>query len=279
MIGRSTVSAVSLLVFTFGATLTACKPAAVAPTAPASSNTTNAESGGTDEAVSDSTPSVVAEDGPDSSVSDTTTPAPAAEAAETTTEAVAVDEVWHDLFDGQSLKGWKSTNFGGEGEVHVEDEQIILPFGQPMTGINYEGGDLPTTDYELRLEAMRVDGTDFFCALTFPVADSHCSLVVGGWGGSVVGLSSIDGEDASENETTSYQTFENSKWYALRIRVTEKSLQAWIDDKRVINQDIEGRELSLRIEVELSKPLGIASFDTQAALRNIQYRKLAAATD
>ena len=34
-------------------------------------------------------------------------------------------------------------------------------------------------------------------------------LIVGGWGGTVVGLSSIDGMDASENETT---ITESLKW-------------------------------------------------------------------
>ena len=37
-------------------------------------------------------------------------------------------------------------------------------------------------DYELRLEAKRVEGGDFFCGLTFPVGKEYCTLILGGWG-------------------------------------------------------------------------------------------------
>jgi hypothetical protein len=129
-------------------------------------------------------------------------------------------------------------------------------------------------NYEASLEAMRMDGIDFFCALTFPVADSHCSFIVGGWAGSVVGLSSIDGRDASENETTRYMSFKDNQWYRIRVRVTEEKIEAWIDDQQVVNQPTKGRRIGTRIEVELSKPFGICAWETRAALRNIRVRRL-----
>ncbi len=181
---------------------------------------------------------------------------------------------WRRLFDGKSLKGWKLTNFGGEGPVEVKNGRIEMDFGSSMTGITYDGK-LPKTDYEVSLEAMKVDGTDFFCALTFPVGDSHCSLVGGGWAGAVVGLSSIDGRDASENDTTRYMTFKPKKWYTIRVRVTPVSIQAWIDGKRVVNQNIEGKTVSTRNEVVLSKPLGVSAWETRSALREIKIRPLA----
>ncbi len=64
----------------------------------------------------------------------------------------------------------------------------------------------------------------------FPVKKSHCSLVLGGWGGSLTGLSSLDGFDASENETTNVMDFKEGQWYKIRLRVTEKKIEAWIDD-------------------------------------------------
>ena len=42
---------------------------------------------------------------------------------------------WQSLFDGKTLAGWKVTDFGGEGEVTVEDGQIIMRMGQPLTGM------------------------------------------------------------------------------------------------------------------------------------------------
>lgn len=180
---------------------------------------------------------------------------------------------WISLFDGQSLQGWKSSNFGGEGQVRAEDRRIVLDFGDSLTGIVWTQ-DFPRQDYELRLQAMRVDGIDFFCGLTFPVGASHCSLIVGGWAGALVGLSSIDGRDASENETTQYETFERGKWYRIRVRVTAQRIRCWIDDRQIIDQDLRGRRIDTRPEMDLSKPLGIAAWQTKAALRGIEYRRL-----
>lgn len=180
---------------------------------------------------------------------------------------------WTPIFNGKSLAGWKSINFGGEGDVYVENEKLMLEFGNSLTGVTYTK-DFPKLNYEVRLEAMQVDGIDFFCGLTFPVGQSHCSLIVGGWAGAVVGLSNIDDRDASQNETTRYMTFKNGVWYRIRVRVTADKIEAWIDDVKVIDQVITGRKISTRPEVDLSKPFGISSYDTRAALKNIEMRTL-----
>jgi hypothetical protein len=187
-------------------------------------------------------------------------------------KSIAADEsTWKSMFDGMSLSGWKPTNFGGEGEVIVKDGSIVMDFGASITGITYTR-EFPKTNYEVRLEAMRADGRDFFCGLTFPVAESHCSFIVGGWGGAIVGLSSIDGKDASENETTKFIKFDNGRWYRFRVQVTPERIKAWIDDEVVIDQSIEGRKITTRSEVDLSKPLGFAAYETKAMLRKIEYR-------
>lgn len=179
---------------------------------------------------------------------------------------------WQPLFDGKSLRGWRITKFDGSGKVEVQDGLMVLGTGDPFTGINYTN-ESPTVNYEITLEAMRVGGSDFFCGLTFPVRDSFCSLIVGGWGGSVVGLSSVDGMDASENETTQFVDFVTGHWYRLRLRVTEQKIEAWIEQKKVVNLTTNGRKLSLRFgDIEMSKPLGIASWATSAALREIRIR-------
>jgi len=181
---------------------------------------------------------------------------------------------WRELFDGRTLADWKITNFGGEGDVTAKDGEIHLETGSPLTGITYKGKQLPRTNFEISLEAMKVDGIDFFCALTFPVEKSHCSFVVGGWAGAVVGLSSIDGKDASENKTTRYMSFDSERWYKIRVRVTPQNISAWIDEKQVVDQDIVGHKISTRGEVDLSAPLGIASYETYSALRKIRIREL-----
>lgn len=179
------------------------------------------------------------------------------------------------LFDGKTLEGWKSINFGGEGEVTVKDGQIILGMGEPLTGVVYQKGDkLPKDHYEISLDAMKLDGDDFFCGLTFPIRDSHATFIIGGWAGGVVGISSIDNLDASENETTTYQTFDKNKWYKVRVRVDGNSLKAWIDDKEFVDVDLKDRKVDTRIEVDISKPLGVSAFRTKSALKNIRVREL-----
>ena len=170
---------------------------------------------------------------------------------------------WKPLFDGKSLAGWKEANFGGEGEVRIEKSAIVLDQGNDMTGVTYVGKDFPRTDYEVTLESKKVKGRDFFCTTTFPVGKEYCSLVVGGWGGSVVGLSSINGADASEDGTRSLQKFELDRWYRVRIRVTERRILAWIDDKQVVDLETQGKKISIRAECGLCRPFGIA---TSAAL-------------
>jgi hypothetical protein len=181
---------------------------------------------------------------------------------------------WEPLFDGKTLTNWRPTKFVGEGPVKVENGQIILEAGSDLTGITWSGRELPTTNYELSLQAMRVQGRDFFAGVTFPVADSFCSLILGGWGGQVIGLSSINGMDASENDTSQSMEFESGRWYDVRIRVTSAKIQAWLDNREIISVNIEGNEISTRIEVDKSKPLGIASWRTKAALRQIRLRRL-----
>jgi hypothetical protein len=177
------------------------------------------------------------------------------------------------LFDGKSLKGWEITNFGPQGPVDVRGGEIILGMGDGCTGITWKG-DFPVTNYEVSLDAMRVDGNDFFCAMTFPVGKDPCTLIIGGWGGTTVGLSCIDGKDASENSTTTLMSFEKERWYHISLSVMETEIVAMIDSISVVNFKTGHNRLSIRPEVELSKPFGIASWKTTAAIRNIRVKRI-----
>lgn len=189
------------------------------------------------------------------------------------TKPAADRYAWKDLFDGKTLAGWKSPHFGGEGKVHVRDGAIVLERGSMMTGITWTG-EVLRDNYELTLEGRRLDGSDFFCTTTFPVGKDPCTLVVGGWGGMVVGLSNVDGSDASENDTTKTMTFKDNQWYRVRIRVTDAAIEAWIDDKEMVNQPRKEHAFDIRIECDLCRPLGISAWDTKSAVRNIRVRPL-----
>jgi len=178
------------------------------------------------------------------------------------------------LFDGKALGSWQASKFGGDGAVRVENGQIILEAGKPFTGITWNGPEPPTTNYEIALQAMRVEGRDFFAGITFPVGNSSCSLILGGWGGTVIGLSSVNGEDASQNQTSQSTEFELGRWYSVRIRVTDAAIETWLDDRQIIKQDLKGNKISIRVEMEPSLPLGITSYRTKAALRDLRLHKL-----
>ncbi len=205
--------------------------------------------------------------------------------ASVSTNTVAQTDLGKPLFDGKTLKGWAITDFAGHGEVTVDPQfkpdpkatpspAMILEMGAILTGVTWTNPP-PEGEYEVSLDAMKVEGSDFFCALTFPAGGGHCSLIVGGWGGGVVGISSVDGMDASENETTKFMSFAKNRWYHIRVRVTEKKIEAWIDQDKVVDLATKDRRITVRPgEIELAQPFGLSAYQTKAAYRNIRLREL-----
>ena len=192
--------------------------------------------------------------------------------------AVAVEpqtdkDGWQSLFDGKTLGNWKAADFVSNGKIEVKDGTIALSTGKPMCGIVWSNQPPARMDYEIQLEAMRTEGNDFFCGLTFPVGTNPCTFIVSGWAGSVTGLSSIDGSDASENETTRTVQYEDRRWYRIRVKVTKTKIEAWVDDQQLVNLETTDRRISVRWEVEPCIPLGIATWNTGSAIRNIRLRR------
>jgi len=180
------------------------------------------------------------------------------------------------LFNGKDLAGWKIADEGDfewHGKVYVKDNRIFLDPGSMMTGIRWTR-DFPTSNYEVSAEAMRVSGYDFFCGMTFPVGKSWCTLITGGWGGMVVGLSNVDDLNASENETSSGMDFDSGRWYQIRVRVTDAKIQVWIDEDKIIDLPRKGHKFGVWEEQQPLRPFGIATWDTGGALRNITLRRL-----
>jgi hypothetical protein len=181
------------------------------------------------------------------------------------------------LFDGKNLDDWERTDFAGKGDIRIDENgSMVLEMGAELSGVHWKGKtELPKINYEVTLQAKRTMGSDFFCGLTFPFKESHATLILGGWGGSLIGISSLDDFDASENDTGDAYVFEDKKWYDVRLRVTEEKLQVWLDDKMVIDSDVEGRKVSMRFgEIEMSVPFGICTYATTGVIRDIKIKKL-----
>jgi hypothetical protein len=194
-----------------------------------------------------------------------------------------VKETWVSLFDGTTLTDWTVPVYGGDGMVEVDEGNIVIGRGELMTGIRYDK-EFPKIDYEIRYEAKRTQGYDFFAACTFPVKESFCTLVNGGWGGGWTGLSSINGCDASENSTGTYCEYKSNTWYRFRIRVTDERIQVWLTpqdkegnwgtEKSIIELEIGDSSLSIRLEMDRYKPLGFCTWGTAGQLRNVEYRRM-----
>ena len=172
------------------------------------------------------------------------------------------------LFDGVSLDNWQVIDFEGHGNISIVDSCIIIGKGELISGIRWTE-DFPKTNYEINFNARRIDGSDFFCGMTFPVRESFLTLVLGGWGGTMTGLSCIDGYDAANNITGTLFRFVSGWWYSVRLRVTDRKIEAWIEDEKIVDFTIENSVLSLRWEVESSVPFGITTYKTTGALRKI----------
>jgi hypothetical protein len=168
---------------------------------------------------------------------------------------------------------WKVADFSGRASVRVLDEVLIIEKGGDMTGIVY-AEEPPLNNYEITLEAMRLSGDDFFCGLTAPYKENVFSLIVGGWGGTCVGISSLDWLDAYNNETAQFRSFQKYRWHHIRLRVMDDTIQAWIDGEQMVNVHVAERDVDIRWEMAPTKPMGIATWRTTGAIRNFTIQSL-----
>lgn len=194
-------------------------------------------------------------------------------------EKVSGPSSWS-LLEAELATAWQPAGIPEEGMVQVESAELSVGIGLPMTGAKFTSWNLaglPDTDYVIDYETMRAEGEDIFGMCTFPVGShqAHATFVIGGWGGTLTGISSIDFKDASENQTRGEQTFENDRWYRVRIEVRPDTLRAWVDDRPVVNASIKGRQVTLRPGfIDHCLPFGFATWNTRAKIRRVVIRRL-----
>ena len=186
-----------------------------------------------------------------------------------------IPEGWQSLFDGKTLTNWKILLYGGNGEPSVKNGALVIPRPTDgvMTGVCWVGEPLPVINYEVYYEARRVAGSDIFAGFTFPYSDTSASIVFGGWGGIVNGLSCIDGFDASENETCQHFSWSNDQWYPVQLRVTPDSIRASVGSNIIVNIATAGKDIHLRADY-LDTGFTLWTYNTTGEIRNIRIRKI-----
>jgi len=184
-------------------------------------------------------------------------------------------EGWEPLMNGKTLDGWEVVRNGGEGEPYVKDGVLTLPMAGDgfSTSVCWVGDPLPVNNYAVYYEARRMEGHDIFGAVSFPYGDTFATFVVGGWAGLVCGLSSIDGRDASENETTQYIYLKDKQWYPVQLRITTDSICAVIDTVKVVDIATAGKRIHLRGGTQASS-LTLSTYMTTGEIRNLRIKKL-----
>ena len=180
------------------------------------------------------------------------------------------------IFDGKTLENWRTVkefDFEQHGKIEVRDGSIHLEEGKPATGISIKTK-IPKSNYELTFSARRVKGSDFFCGLTFPIKEEFCTLILGGWGGQIVGLSNIDTFNAAENNTTQVIDFKNGQWYKVKLRVTDEFIHIWVDGEQIIEVEANRHKFSIYWEQEPVRPLGIVTWYTHGEIKDLKLRKV-----
>ena len=91
----------------------------------------------------------------------------------------------------------------------------------------------------------------------------------------MIGLSSINGMDAAENETTEFKKFEDNQWYRISLRMLEDRILGWIDQKLFLDVSTVDVSIGMRIgEIEQSIPLGVATWMTSSSIRDMRIRSV-----
>jgi hypothetical protein len=182
------------------------------------------------------------------------------------------------LFNGKDLSGWKPADIWGNGKVEALSNGVVsCGIGKPLTGLAYTNT-FPTMSYEIKMEALRKEGSDFFVAMTIPVESNACTVVIGGWGGNLCGISSINFMDASENQYSEGVVLKNDVWYTLRVRVTPGLLEVFLNDTlytaKVPFESSSAFTLRAGSDIDKTKPFGLATYETKALWRNLTVNKL-----
>ena len=185
---------------------------------------------------------------------------------------------WEDLFDGKTLNSWQirsDGHFKQHGQVRVSPDGIRLERGKgSFTGILCTR-DVPAADYELAFDVRREAGGDQCVAAKFPTGTQR--LAFGIWtrdNRSCADVEMVDEKGVWSNDTRREIDVRSGRWYHLRVRVTLRRVEAWVDDVQVADLDTAGHKLHTAGHIQHELPLGLHTEVSTCTLRAIRLRRL-----
>lgn len=167
------------------------------------------------------------------------------------------DLVWNRSFEQNQLGQWS-----------VQDGQIVQEGMGENVRLTF--GDEGWKDYEYTLEAKKTGGQEGFLVLFRMKNDKEFYWAnLGGWGNE---RHAIERGLASQSRwgvvgPEARGRIETGKWYTIKIRCEGPHFQIWLGDDRIIDYTDDS-------QAHLSGKVGIGTWGTQAAFRNVKVTSL-----
>ncbi len=165
--------------------------------------------------------------------------------------------IWNRSFEELPLR---------RGIWRVDGSELVQEAIEPEVRLTF--GDPNWSDYEISLEAQKIDGNEGFLVLFRVKSDrDYYWLNIGGWGNTATAI-----ERSIDNRRRAISSFrpirvEQGRWYKIRVRCEGRRIQAWLNEGLILDfNDDENAHLIGKV--------GIGTWMTKARFRNIKVTAL-----
>jgi protein kinase-like protein len=169
---------------------------------------------------------------------------------------------WVSFTSGRAMKRWHMPP-----GTKMAKDVIVLPSvsAWPAPQLEWQGP-FPRSNYELEVEAMPVDSTDYFCSLVVPVGKRSVTITTID---RRLRLMEVDDRMVTVNTRLALA---RKKWHRFRVRVTPAFFTVWVNGTKIVERLCDG---SVFRSPRGAKPLAIYASGTQTGIRSVRMRRIA----